>query len=100
MQKNGCTNLPGYADRGEGIGPTREERPPAYQQNPYIVLAFILQTNALELSFSVWFGVNPVWYPIYTSDLPLLWHERFVSSSDAQSVAWWGEKRKNFSLYT
>ena len=40
-----CTNLPGYADGGESVGPAREERRPAYQQNPNVVLTLLLQTR-------------------------------------------------------
>lgn len=42
---NSCTNLPGYTDRGESVGPTREERAPTDEQNSDVVLTFLLQTK-------------------------------------------------------
>lgn len=39
---NWCTNLSGYTDGGESVGPAREERPPTDQQNPDVVLTFLL----------------------------------------------------------
>lgn len=42
---NCCTNLSGYTDGGKSVGPTCEERPPTDQQNPDVVLTFLLQTK-------------------------------------------------------
>lgn len=82
--QNFNTDLPGDADGGESIGATGEELPFAQQQHPDVVLTLLLHTDAHTLAsqtdiFSI--CNNNIGDDVSrTSDLPLLWHERFVSS--------------------